>query len=341
MIRLLGELKTEAAYEELLALNARDLHRDARIALLRAFWDFLDRAPSWDILEQAAQTGDEAIAAHVSRIPAAGLSVPSQSRLITVLALLLAHPAHKARLDALNRCATLPVTDRDHRLLPLFLSALASEVEDVRQAASEAAFMTYTGRDATLVGDVVQKLLPNRRALAAVVNALIRKMSDNRAALRPTSRAVLSALQSDPLTTLFQVRLAMQALSSAELADLLRQMAASRALHADALQTVMQSLPYLNVGRKDVSLEELEIALAPSDDRYLRRLALAALVAQANGSSGWTDERLGRLNQYRADPAALVAEAAQFTLPAKETEMKETEMKEAETKEMETKEKPA
>ena len=320
VIRLLGELKTPEAYQHLLALNARDLHRDARIALLRALWDFLDRPASWDILEQAAQSPDEAIAAHVSRIPAAGLSLSAQSRLIGVLAHLLAHPAHKARLDALNRCATLPVTDREHRLLPLFLHALSSRVEDERQAASDAAFMTYTGRDAPLVGQVTRQLLPDRRALTTLVNALIRKMNDNRAALLPTARAVLDALQSDPLTTQLQVRLALQSLPGMEVADLLQQMAASRALHADALHTVLSALGLLISGRRDAMLADLEAALAPSDDRYLRRLALAALVAQAGGPTGWTDERLARLNQYRADPAALVGEAAQFTFPAKETE---------------------
>ncbi len=320
VIRLLGELKTDAAYTELLALDARDLHRDARVALLRAFWDFLDRQTSWDILERAAQSPDEAVAAHVSRIPSSGLSLTSQSRLIGILALLLAHPAHKVRLDALNRCATLPVTDREHTLLPLFLAALGSRVEDEREAASEAAFMTYTGRNAPLVGDAARAALPDRRALATMVNTLIRKLNDSRAALLPTARAVLDVLLSDPLTAQWQVRLAMQALPGTELSDLFKQMAASRALHADALHTAMQSLPYLSLSRKDVSATELEASLAPSDDRYLRRLALAALVAQANGPTGWTDDRLARLAAYRRDPAALVAEAAQFTFPARETE---------------------
>ncbi len=320
VIRLLGELKTDAAYTQLLSLDAGDLHRDVRIALLRAFWDFLDRESSWDVLERAAQDADEAIAAHVSRIPATGLSRESQSRLIGILALLCAHPAHKVRLDALNRCGVLPVTDREHRLLPLFLAALGSRVEDERQAASEAAFMTYTGRNAPLVGSAARSLLPDRRALATMVNTLTNKLNGSRAALLPTARAVLDVLVSDPLTTQMQVRLAMQALPTAEMADLLTRMAASRALHADALQTAMQSLPFLALSRKDVSLAELESVLALSDDRYLRRLALAALVAQANGPIGWTDDRLARLAAYRRDPAALVAEAAQFTFPAKEEE---------------------
>ena len=45
---------------------------------------------------------------------------------------------------------------------------------------------------------------------------------------------------------------------------------------------------------------------------------MAALVAQAQSPRGWSAEFLGRLQSYRADPAALVAAAAQFTFPPSE-----------------------
>ena len=173
VIRLLGDLKTEAAYQELLLLEARDLHRDARIALLRAFWQFLERDATWDKLDNAARSPEAAVAAHVSRIPATGLSEPAQLRLISVLALLLQHPDARVRLDTLNRCATLPVTDREHHLLPHFLQSVRSPIGDEQKAASTAVFMTYTGRDAGLVGQTVRELLPNRRALQTLVSSLI------------------------------------------------------------------------------------------------------------------------------------------------------------------------
>ena len=43
VVRLLGELRTEESLQELLAWNDRPLHRDVRIALLRATWDHLDK----------------------------------------------------------------------------------------------------------------------------------------------------------------------------------------------------------------------------------------------------------------------------------------------------------
>src|SRR5262249_10134657 len=43
IVRLLGDLRSDAAYAELLALERTDLQRDVRVALLRAFWEHLDR----------------------------------------------------------------------------------------------------------------------------------------------------------------------------------------------------------------------------------------------------------------------------------------------------------
>ena len=92
-------------------------------------------------------------------------------------------------------------------------------------------------------------------------------------------------------------------------------MAAARTLHADALHTAANLMPHLQANRPDIKLAELEQALAGRQDRYVRRLALAALTAQAKGAGGWTDERLSRLQAFRNDPAPLVVEAAQFTFP--------------------------
>lgn len=315
VIRLLGGLKTEAAYQELLALEARDLHRDARIALLRAFWDFLERDATWDKLDSAARNPEPAIAAHVRRIPATGLSQPAQTRLIGVLALLLQHPDARVRLDVLTRCGLLPVTDREHRLLPFFLQAAGSPGTDERKAGASAVFMTYTGRDAVLVGAAARQLLPNRRALQTLVTSLVSHLAVNRARLLPTARALLEVLQSDPLTSELRVCLALNALPTDDLIALLLRMATTRELHADALGAFKAMLGYTASGRPDLNLTQMEQALSASDDRYVRRLALAALIADANGATGWTDEHLQRLQAYRADPAPLVAEAAQFTFP--------------------------
>jgi hypothetical protein len=61
-------------------------------------------------------------------------------------------------------------------------------------------------------------------------------------------------------------------------------------------------------------LAAMETELAASEDDRLRRLALAALIAQGTATPGWTPDLRARLDIYRRDPSSLVAAAAQFTL---------------------------
>ena len=60
----------------------------------------------------------------------------------------------------------------------------------------------------------------------------------------------------------------------------------------------------------------IERRLSTSVDARMRRLAIAALKAWAARVGDWEGAPLERLRAYRADPAPLVAAAAQFTLPA-------------------------
>jgi hypothetical protein len=83
-------------------------------------------------------------------------------------------------------------------------------------------------------------------------------------------------------------------------------------LHADALEHAA-SMIHQSSRRPDADLDSLEATLAASDDERLRRLALSALVAGASQPTGWSKERIARLQTYQQDPSPLVAEAAQFT----------------------------
>jgi len=66
--------------------------------------------------------------------------------------------------------------------------------------------------------------------------------------------------------------------------------------------------------------DALERRLAGSADLVLRRLGLAALVGWAWHTDGWNAKTMRRLRVYRVE-AALVAAAAQFTLPPNEDEL--------------------
>jgi len=318
VVRLLGELPGGVAYTDLLAMAGEDIHRDVRVALLRALWDHLERPETWPVLEQAAISDDAALAAGVIRIPADRRSPEILRRLARLLALLLGHSAPQVRLDTLQRCTTLPITDPDRVLLPPLFQACGSPLPDERTAAARAVFATYAGRHAGLVGDTVRQLLPNRRALVSMVRALQAILPWYRGHMLPTARAVLTVLRRDPLTAVLQVEVAVSALLWNETLDLLRHWAATDVLHADIVTTAVSAIQASAQRATPDDLAAVETRLRGEADPRLRRIALAALIAQAQAPRGWDTERLARLQSYRADPTPLVAAAAQFTLPLDE-----------------------
>ena len=64
-VRLTAEIGSEEAYQELLALEQRDLHRDVRLALLRSLVRYLDRPATWTIFERASQSADIDVAQEI------------------------------------------------------------------------------------------------------------------------------------------------------------------------------------------------------------------------------------------------------------------------------------
>jgi len=317
VVRLIGELHTPAAHAELLVWHQQDLHRDVRVALLRALWDYPEQPATWSILHDAARATDPAIAAGVVRVPAERLSRAAQRQLVELMALLLGHAEPAVRLATLERCATLPVADPERRLLQPLLAGLESDVSDEVQAAAQAVFATYAGRDAPLLAQATQRVLPKRRSLVALVAALESSVAWNRRPLLPSARAVLEVLGTDLLTATLQARLAIASLPAADVHMVLERLAAAGGLHADALAAAMAAASSL-ARRDDERAAGLETSLAASGDDRLRRLGLALVVAQAATARGWDDDLLGRLHAYRADPSPLVAAAAHFTFPPAE-----------------------
>jgi len=155
--------------------------------------------------------------------------------------------------------------------------------------------------------------------LQALLQALHTALAANRSGLQPIVQGILAALRPDPLTVRLQVRLAVAGLPWGELAPYLAELAATDALEAEALMAAAQAIEGSGqrAGAQSASnpLAACELALAHSPDARLRRLGLAALLAQATQPAGWSAALRQRLDQYRADPAPLVAAAAQFTFP--------------------------
>jgi hypothetical protein len=321
VIRLIGDLKIEEAYQFLLALGERnDLHRDVQVALLRALWVYLERPTTWPLLERAAISTDPAIATAVGRIPADHLSPDIQAKLSALIATLLQHPGPLVRIAVLRRCIELPLSDHERVLHSPLLTALTSELPDEYIVAAQAIFATYAGREAELIAAIIPKIVEKRRILQTTIQALKSALHGSRRQFLPIAVAVLAALESDPLTAALQLELAIRALDLDELAKFLIKLATTNDyLHAEALMSGVSSLEQLASFRTDASeLLVLETSLANQPDARLRRLALAALVAQAKTPSGWDEARRDRLRSYRQDSTVLVAAAAQFIFLAEE-----------------------
>jgi len=343
--RLYVDLPGPQAFAQLRELSRGELHRDVRVALLRALWGHLEQPEAWALLEDATLSPDSALARSVMRIPDDGLSPAGQRRLVALLARLLEHPDPVVRLDVARRCAALPVSDTDRALLARLLTLLRSPIRDERDAAAGAVVAMAVERDAARIGEAVAALLPDRRALLTFMENLtvaagserarpsrgrralaprtrpVVAVSGGRSRLLPVAHAVLDTLATDHLTSSLQIRLAARALPWDEIGALLLRLAEAGDLHSDALSAACQELTGARAAlRRDeaAGLAALDERFGESPDRYVRRLGLAALVGLARSALGWDADRLARLNAYRADPAALVAAAAQFTLPAEE-----------------------
>lgn len=317
VVRVLGDLRNEKAYQELLRIAGKaDLHRDIRVALLRGLWGYLERDESWPILEEAANSADPVIARAAGRIAVQGLSVQAENRLVRLLTELLNHPQARVRAEVLGRCNRLPVNDREQVLLPQLLAALNSPLPGEYTLAIAAITATYNGQDAPLVGEAVTGITGRRKVLQTLVEYLANAAQLRKEQLLPTVRSVLTALAADPLTATLRLKLATYVVGWEELAGMLTLMAERGELHEEALMTAVRLLEETEDNRVRVTgMEVLEETLATSPDAKLRRLALAALIGQGASLLGWDEARFTRLSRYRDDPSPLVRAAAEFTFP--------------------------
>ncbi len=324
VIRLIGEVRTETAHAYLLELSSQNLHRDVHVALLRAFWDYLEYPKTWDVLEAAAKDQDAAVSDGVIRIPADRLSGVSQQKLVTLLSSLIEHPDPEVRLEVMRRCEWLPVTDTQKQLVRPLLAAINSSNADQTNAAARAFFATYSESDTQIIHQTFLGLLPNRHALQLTIRAFL---EFNRwRNLKKTAIAILAALETDIVTLHLQTKIAIQSLVWEESAGFLIALATHQQLHADVYQTALKSLKDASEQRAEPTLgmQILEEGWRSSENELIRRLGLEALILGASNpyrnNAGWTPAQLELLEQYRRDPSHLVAAAAQFTFPTTELE---------------------
>ncbi|WP_394827838.1 hypothetical protein [Pendulispora albinea] len=308
VMRLLGELGGEPAYRALLAMDRPGVHRDVRIALLRALWDHLERPDTWRLFEAAATDPDWIIASRLADIPLDRLSASSEMRICALLALVLGRPEPEARLDLLRRMTSLPLRDPDRVLFHQCLRHFAAAHPDEGAAACRAALVRMLPDEVDAVISAVAAQSGRRPILSALVESIANAIHPHTPArTREVAEGVLEHLARDGRAVRLYLRLATPLLGYQELAAALIALGARDGLHADALVLAQSA------ARACRDPDLLEALLAREASADLRRIALEALRTDAGPGRGWTDERRARLLRYRADEAPMVAEAAQFT----------------------------
>ncbi|BAZ10854.1 hypothetical protein NIES4071_26780 [Calothrix sp. NIES-4071] len=321
VVRLLGELSSEEAYTELLSWNERDLHRDVRVAFIRALWNHLERAETWSILFGAATSSDTAIARTVGRQH--NDHSQNNQQLLELFVTLLNHPDPLVRLDILERCCYFPVSDRERILLPVLQQCINSSLFHETSQAINALLTTYKN-SADIIGATVSSVISNRGKLLELMQHLLQILRYEQQHMLPTARAAIEAMQEDPLTTSLQVNIAIYAFSWEELARFFQQLASAGKLHYEVLFRAVQGIEQITTRNDIYELIRLEEILASSDDEKLRRIALAALITQSQ-VRGWSYGLKQRLYAFRNDPSPMVAEKAQFIiLPDSTSTMGET-----------------
>lgn len=351
VVRLLGELQTPDAFEFLVELSSRELHRDARVALLRALWDHLENPRVWPLLEGAASSEDPAIATMAARTTAPRMSLAARRKLNALLSTLLAHPDARVRLQVLGNGALGAISDPDNQLLEPLLRCLDSPVSAEYLTAAKALLATYGASHPDVLAQGVGRLLPRRRALGEVLSGLEQQIASAPAHFAAPVKAVLDVLASDQAALSLRLKLAFLSLETDEFAAMVEAKEREGALHAGVLSLLVSELERATrSAARPAALSSSDVAaligssaglsnadilsglvraqaaarfgampLAPLFERWtagspnLRRLALAILVRQSRNASGWTLELREALVALRADPSALVSSAAQFT----------------------------
>ncbi|AKT41078.1 hypothetical protein [Chondromyces crocatus] len=314
VVRLIGTLRLEAAYEHLVHLDGTTLHRDVRIALLRALWDHLDREPTWGVFERAVTGIDWLMASRLGDIPADRLTRQADQRLSALLARVLARPEPEARIDLLLRAWSLSVSDPERTFLAAVAARLVSVYDDEVRAAVTAILQRCAEDDVARLPGLLRVALSDARCLHVAVSALVSVNVKGRAVWIALARAAEAVLADDPRWSALRVRCAAAAMAGQEFAEWLAALGEQGGLSADALEACRSAIDALPAMELAPLLDRLRRSVSPE----ARRVAVWALVRDAGPERGWTPERLEQLAALQTDPSPFVAGAALSVFPPRE-----------------------
>ena len=309
VVRLIGDLETDEAFQSLLEIEQTKLHADVRMALFRAVWSYLDREESWNLFTRAAQDPNPEIAKAVLDIPQDGMSSNSRQSFLQALLLLLEHPSVEVRIETLQKCSNLPLQDPKNNFVPRLLQLLQSHTKTELDSAANVVFKTYSKAQPKLIGNLFREALKDRRIISILHEGYLNNVSpSNLRYMDATTHYVLSILKTDRLSGSLRLKLMFGGLPFGDIRELLLEIIPK--LHADNVG-LAESLIQNSVQNWDgAATEEFELELAVNKDERARRLALELLCSSVKNGGSWTDERRKRLEGYRKDESVLVAEAA-------------------------------
>jgi len=340
VVRMIAALPIEEAFQALLALAGNDLHRDVRVVVLEMLWHFPARVEIWPIMATALQSETKEIAS--AALPPRGLltnaallrrpidDITLHTRALELLRSGITYPHTEVRDHALRLCQQVALPDATGIVVPLLIErARSAPGDDVHMLGT-----TLFALCATTEADAVAALFATRQAQRHILNdltgTLTSALGKHRERLLPTCRAVLATLAADPVLVMLRATIAFDALPPGEFLALLNGAARDDLLHADALHAICSRIDSKSKRFTVAEWDELYAPLAANADARLRRIAFAVLLAQVGKANDqWTPERITALRAFRADPAPLVAAAAQFHLvppvdTPQETAMPET-----------------
>ncbi|MCL2716890.1 MAG: hypothetical protein FWD68_20630 [Alphaproteobacteria bacterium] len=309
VIRLAGELKTAAAFEFLGEFAADgDLHQDLRIALLRAYWNYLDRDEVWQVLRDAARA-ESAIARSTIRIPQTGLSRSGQQALTDHLALLLGHRDAQIRKETLERLIAVPVG----RGGPALSAALKGLLNDIDPDVTGLAARTLLACDAR---EQPQQLaesfarVERAESLVAIVSAYQSWQWWAAAqGLEESASLLMEALLARRWHPGQALRLAFLILKPLACRTAVERFDAAGLLHPGAVQDAIAGAAGIAARTSPLHLAALERSLGSSASVAMRRIGLALLCVQGGGA-GWSEATRLCLDAYRDDRERWISDEA-------------------------------
>ncbi|MBL8935197.1 MAG: hypothetical protein JNM69_11640, partial [Archangium sp.] len=313
VIRLLGELRDDGAYRRVLELVEGKLHRDVRIAVLRALWDHLDREPTWAVYDKAVDDPDWVLASRLGDIPADRLTRKTDARLAVLLAKLVNRPEPEARIAILQRAPSLAVVDRERVYLSACRARLESRLDDEVQAAMSAMLARCQEPDVPALEQALTRLTKDRRMLERAAETLLSANVTSRASWKLMAEAVERVAASSPTLASLRVK-AVAARDDRE--------AWAKAIEAIAREGRLDSDVVFAAAASSARLQKLELdpmveRFAQNADAGARRLSVL-LLERVVAAKGWSPARLAQLGRLRRDDAPWVSSAAAMVWPPRE-----------------------